>query len=106
MATRDGAKALGWFDDIGSIEVGKKADLVALDLRTPSNCLPAHQQNNPEAIASSIVYSSDPRHVRMTWVNGRLLYANGKVTTIPVNTLMEQVVAAQLQIARKIKLTH
>ena len=71
MATRDGAKALGWRDDIGSIEIGKKADLVALDLRTPSTTVPAGHERDPEAIASSIVYSSDPRHVRMTWVDGK-----------------------------------
>lgn len=103
MATRDGAKALGWWDSIGSIEVGKKADLVALDLRTPSNTVPTGQDQDPESIASSIVYSSDPRHVRMTWVDGRLLFKNGRVTTISERKLMEDVSAAQSHIAASIR---
>jgi cytosine/adenosine deaminase-related metal-dependent hydrolase len=102
MATRDGAKALGWFGQIGSIEVGKKADLVALDLGTPSNTVPAGREGDPEAIASSIVYSSDPRHVRMTWVDGRLVYAQGRVTTINERRLMENVRNAQRAIARRV----
>jgi cytosine/adenosine deaminase-related metal-dependent hydrolase len=102
MATRDGAKALSWFKDIGSIEVGKKADLVALDLRTPSNTLPAGHEADPEAIASSVVYSSDPRHVKMTWVDGKLLYSKGRVTTIGEKRLMDRVHSAQRLIQSRI----
>jgi 5-methylthioadenosine/S-adenosylhomocysteine deaminase len=102
MATRDGAKALGWWDDIGSIEVGKKADLVALDLRCLNNTVPAGKELDPEAIASSVVYSSQPEHVRMTWVDGRVLYRNGKVTTINARRLLDRVLAAQKLIAGKI----
>ena len=102
MATRDGAKALGWWDDIGSIEVGKRADLTALNLRALTNTVPAGRERDPEAIASSVVYASDPSHVRMTWVDGRLLYRDGKVTTIPEKALLERVYSAQKRIAAKI----
>jgi cytosine/adenosine deaminase-related metal-dependent hydrolase len=102
MATRDGAKALGWWKDIGSIEVGKKADLVALDLGTPSNTVPAGHERDPEAVASAVVYSSDPRHVRMTWVDGRCVYRDGRVTTLRTPALLEQVGSAQRLIAARI----
>jgi 5-methylthioadenosine/S-adenosylhomocysteine deaminase len=102
MATRDGARALGWWNDIGSIEVGKKADIVALDLKTPSNMLPAGHETDPEAIASSVVYSSDPRHVRATWVDGRLVFQHGRVLTIPEKKLLENVAKAQRAIAKKV----
>jgi cytosine/adenosine deaminase-related metal-dependent hydrolase len=36
LATRDGAKALHWFDKVGSIEVGKSADFIMLDAIDPS----------------------------------------------------------------------
>ncbi|MBC7692135.1 MAG: 5'-deoxyadenosine deaminase [Methylotenera sp.] len=102
MATRDGAKALGWFKDIGSIEVGKKADLIALDLNCPENVLPAtlSRKPDPEAIASSIVYSTQPQHLRWTLVDGKTVYSKGKVHTIPTPALMKQVHEAQLKIAR------
>lgn len=106
MATRGGAKALGWFDEIGSIEVGKKADLVALNLSRPENFVPAPaigKKLDPEAIASSIVYSSQPSHVEMTMVDGRILYRGGKVATIPTAPLLKRVAQAQLQIARQIR---
>ncbi|MBI3556636.1 MAG: amidohydrolase family protein, partial [Deltaproteobacteria bacterium] len=103
----DGARALKWFDEIGSIETGKKADLVALDLNCPENTLPAPaalaRRPDLDAIASSIVYSSQASHVRWTMVEGRLLYRDGKVRTIDTASLMKRVHRAQLAIAKRIK---
>ncbi len=101
MATRDGAKALGWSSDIGSIEIGKKADLVALDLTTLSNTVPLADRLNPEAIASSIVYSTQPSHVRWTLVDGRKVFWNGRVTGIASKQLLERVHKAQRLIRDK-----
>lgn len=107
MATRDGAKALGWFNDIGSIEVGKKADFVAIDISNPENAVPATavstRKIDAEALASTIVYSSQAKHVKFTMVNGRVLYRDGRVLTIPARRLMERVFRAQLHIAAKIR---
>ena len=107
MATRDGARALKWFDEIGSIEKGKKADLVAIDLMCPENTLPAPaaaaRHPDLDAIASSIVYSSQPSHVRWTMVEGRLVYRGGIVRTIDTAQLMARVYRAQLAIAARVK---
>jgi cytosine/adenosine deaminase-related metal-dependent hydrolase len=100
MATRDGARALDWFGEIGSIEEGKRADLVALDLGTPFNTVPAHAAEDPQAIASSVVYSTGPAQVRWTMVDGRTLYKDGRVKTIPSDRLMREVRSAQETIRR------
>ncbi len=103
MATRDGAKALSWFNEIGSIEKGKKADLIALDLNQPDNA--AHiigSKLDPEAIASSIVYSSNQRHLRHTFVDGNLLFTGGKVRGIPSEQLVKEIRLAQATIYRHI----
>jgi len=71
MATLNGAKALGLDDKIGSIEVGKRADFVVLNGRSP-RLLP---ENN---IVSNVVYSSSPSDVLYTVVDGRVLYENSK----------------------------
>ena len=60
MATREGAKALGLQDEIGSIEVGKRADLVLIDAQGPDPY-------------STIVYASRGTDVRATIVDGRVL---------------------------------
>jgi cytosine/adenosine deaminase-related metal-dependent hydrolase len=101
MATRDGAKALSWFDQIGSIEVGKKADLIAMDLTTPLNTVWKHAELDPEAIASSVVYSSSPAQLRWTMVDGRVLWENGKCATISERTLTAKLQKAQDIIRRK-----
>ncbi len=107
MATRDGALALGWLDQIGTIEPGKRADLVAIDLNQLENTLPATERvgktPNLEAHASAIVYSSSPPHVRWTCVEGQMLYEKGLVRGISKRTLMERVLKAQLQIARSLR---
>lgn len=107
MATRDGAKALKWFDDIGSLEVGKKADLTIIDVSAPENTAPAAaiagSKLDSDAIASAVVYSSQASNVKLTMVAGRVLYKDGKVTTIDTRKLMERVRRAQLKIAQAIK---
>lgn len=98
MATRNGAKALNWWDEIGSIEVGKKADLALIDLSAPENFCPVdsvQKKDQPEAVVSSLVYSTLPHHVRATWVDGRLLYSQGKVQTLSRARLSSQAREAQ-----------
>ena len=64
--------------------------------------IPARRGKAPdmEAIASSIVYSTQASHLRWTMVDGRMLYRNGAVATIPRAKLLEDTTRAQLKIAR------
>jgi 5-methylthioadenosine/S-adenosylhomocysteine deaminase len=70
MATRNGARALGIDADVGSIEVGKCADLVLLDLRAP------HTTPSPDPF-STVVYTARPDNVRLTMVDGEILVRDG-----------------------------
>jgi 5-methylthioadenosine/S-adenosylhomocysteine deaminase len=69
MATLNGAKALGLDHLIGSIEPGKRADLIALDLNE-LNTLPAF---NP---ASNIVYAASSSQITHCWIDGKLQMKN------------------------------
>jgi len=70
IATINGAKALGLDHKIGSIEVGKLADLVAVRL----DDLATAPYYDPVA---HLVYSCGREHVTHTWVAGELRYSNG-----------------------------
>ncbi|KAJ5652921.1 hypothetical protein N7507_010347 [Penicillium longicatenatum] len=75
MATINGAKALGLDDKIGSLEIGKKADFVAIDVRG------IHTQpwfNAP----SAVVYTATGRDVDMVVVDGKRLVQNGELLTM------------------------
>jgi 5-methylthioadenosine/S-adenosylhomocysteine deaminase len=74
MATRGGAAALH-DPDIGSLEKGKKADFIALDLTTP-NMQPVHN------IVSNIVYAASGMENRLTVVEGEILYQDGEFKTL------------------------
>ncbi len=93
MATINGAIALNWEKDIGSIEPGKKADLIAIDLKQLDNYTPnsAFQKQDTDAIASSIVYSSAPQHIVWTMVDGKILYEKKKVLTISKLALLKEI---------------
>jgi 5-methylthioadenosine/S-adenosylhomocysteine deaminase len=74
MATIDGARALGMAHAIGSLEVGKRADVVVLDMR--NLCVsPVH------AAVSSLVYSQRGDEVDRVYVDGRLVVSGGALTT-------------------------
>ncbi len=68
-ATAGGAHAMSLFD-CDSLAVGKKADIVLLDLMQPN----MQPENN---IVKNIVYSGSKQNVKMTMVNGKVLYENG-----------------------------
>lgn len=67
MATIDGARALGLEDQIGSIEVGKRADLQLINLDTP------HTTPHPDPI-STIVYAAETSNVETVIIDGLTAY--------------------------------
>ncbi len=70
MATRNGARALGLEAEIGSIEAGKRADLILIDRARP------HLAPGADPF-STIVYAARPDDVRMTMVDGEILVRDG-----------------------------
>jgi len=78
MATLDGARCLGLEKEIGSVETGKRADLVLLDLRDP-NMIPIHAK---ETVVSDLVYSANGFNVDTTIVNGTPLMVGRKFTRL------------------------
>lgn len=78
LATIGGAKALHLENEIGSIEEGKKADLVLLDLNQIHNAL----EINEESLYSNIVYSSDHTNVQSVMIDGNWIYLNREFKTI------------------------
>ncbi|MEM7564056.1 MAG: TRZ/ATZ family hydrolase [Pseudomonadota bacterium] len=65
MATINGARALGLANQIGSLEAGKRADLIAVNLNTP-NTQPVYDP------AAQIVYAANSRQVSHVWIDGKL----------------------------------
>jgi len=83
MATINGAKALNWSMSIGRIEVGMKADIIAIELKKP-HLTPIYNEVSHIAYA---VRSGDVKHVI---VDGRIIMEDGKVKTLnEEDTLME-----------------
>ncbi|MDP2037343.1 MAG: amidohydrolase family protein, partial [Ignavibacteria bacterium] len=81
LATIEGAKALHLESEIGSIEVGKKADLVLLDLEKADQPMQINEQQNlpyGSQVYSSIVYAASKENVKAVFVEGELKVENGK----------------------------
>ncbi len=91
MATIDGARALGIEDITGSIETGKKADIIVIDTNKP-HLTPMY---NP---ASHLVYSVNGSDVYASVVNGQVLMKDRKLMTMDI----KKVLADSRQIAKTI----
>jgi 5-methylthioadenosine/S-adenosylhomocysteine deaminase len=92
MATITGARAIGLDRQVGSLEVGKQADLIVLDTRAP-HLVPIY---HPE---SHIVYAAKSSDVRDVIVDGRVLVRNRQILHLDVAEIMTRV----RKIARHIK---
>lgn len=73
MGSLGGAVALGQEDRIGSLEVGKEADLIAVDPRFTTPLPGDHLPEPAEDLASRLIFRPHPNMVRAAWVRGRLL---------------------------------
>ncbi len=83
MATINGAKALQWDDEIGTLEVGKKADLILVDIDKPHFA----PWNNS---VSDLVYSAQGSDVKTSIVNGKILMKDYEVLTMDVERIMAE----------------
>jgi 5-methylthioadenosine/S-adenosylhomocysteine deaminase len=86
MATIEGARALGLEREIGSIELGKQADLIVIDTRQP-HLTPLHHP------ASAVVYAASGADVEAVWVAGRPLVRHRRLLTFDVAEVMRRVEA-------------
>ena len=83
MATIDGARAVGLEAEIGSIEVGKKADIVVLDYNNPF-MTPIHHP------VSAIVYSALGHEVTTVMIDGKFVMREGIVKTVDETAVRRQ----------------
>jgi cytosine/adenosine deaminase-related metal-dependent hydrolase len=88
MSTIDGARCVGLDREVGSIETGKKADMVLLDLRR-AHTTPAH------SIASTIVYQALGGEVDTVIVDGRILLEGGELACMSAEEEMAFLASAQ-----------
>ncbi|MGM0421061.1 MAG: amidohydrolase family protein [Bacillota bacterium] len=89
MATTEGAKAIGMADKIGSLETGKEADIIALDLSCP-NLIPAHT-GRVDNLYSLVVYSASGSNVSDVLVGGEFLYTDYEPEYIEANAVKQEV---------------
>ena len=74
-ATIEGARALMWDDEIGSLEIGKKADFILFDLH--------HVEWTPfYDPLQALVFSASTASIVETWVNGKTVYCDGRVAGV------------------------
>jgi len=85
LATIGGAKAVGMSDSIGSIEIGKKADLVILDGKAP-NLRPLQ----PGTMVSNLVYSGNSSNVKTVICDGAVVMRDRKILTIDENEVLDK----------------
>ena len=86
MATINGARAMGLQDDIGSIEVGKWADLIAVDLAQPETQPLYHP-------VSQVVYAADAAQVTHSWVAGKPLMKARELTRLNLDDVLARAAA-------------
>ncbi len=91
MATIRAARSLGLEKQVGSLERGKLADIIIVDLNTPRTT-PLND------IASNLVFSASAANVRTVIVNGRILMRDGRVLSIDENRVLREASSRRLRL--------
>jgi len=95
MATIDGARALGRDTEIGSIEVGKRADLTLLSLNAP------HATPHPDPI-SAVVYAAAAGDVETVIIDGRVVMRDGELQTLDQKAVVAAATKQQAELLKRI----
>jgi 5-methylthioadenosine/S-adenosylhomocysteine deaminase len=92
MATLEGARALGLADVTGSLEAGKRADVVTVELRGLHTTPVLHGRDFN--VPAHLVFSSSGHDARDVWVDGRRLVRGGEVLSVDAATVRADAQAA------------
>lgn len=96
MATIDGARALCWENEIGSIETGKKADLAIVDFNKP-HLRPVYNET------SHLVYATKAADVETVLINGKMVMENRKLATVNAEKIMKAADRAKNDLLAKLR---
>jgi cytosine/adenosine deaminase-related metal-dependent hydrolase len=89
MATEHGAKSIGFGSEIGTLEVGKRADLVLLDYARIS----APFLDSAIPVVDALIYRAKTEHVSAVMIDGKIVYRDGKFTSIDRDRAMQELSA-------------
>ena len=98
MATMGGARALDLDTDLGSVELGKYADLVVLDLRGP------HAAGSGD-VYTQLVYSARASDVRHVFVGGRQLVQDGKLLALDEQQAIDEAARQRDQLLKRAEIS-
>jgi 5-methylthioadenosine/S-adenosylhomocysteine deaminase len=96
MATRGGAKALGLDALVGSLEAGKRADIVLIDVRQPE-LTPMYD------VYSHLVYAIKGAHVKTVLVDGEVILRDRKMITLDEDAVMAKAREIQARIRESLQ---
>jgi len=101
MATIDGARALSWDDEIGSLEVGKRADMAVFDTTGP--------EWQPRGLANPIadlVYTATGHSTHTVVVDGEVVVDAGELTTVDADVLIRETDATAAAVLDRLGFDH
>src|SRR5262249_24744828 len=97
MATINGAKAIGMENEIGSLEVGKKADIILINMHRPE-WYPNYSE------VQNLVYSAAGDCVETVFIDGKLVMKNRKVLTVDEDEVLNRCAELSDQVLARSKL--
>ena len=98
MATIEAARAIGLGEETGSIEVGKKADIIMVDFTQP--CLAPIIHYPVRNIVPNLVYSAKGSEVEMVLVDGKVLIDGFKVVSVDEGKVVRDAQEAAFRVAK------